>query len=62
MFAVYYNCECYNWYSLIIAIGCKFGNVSGAGTANPPGAHEFTPGFQWCSCYTIFSFMCMFCR
>ena len=22
----------------------------------------FTPGFQWGSCYSIFSFMCMFCR
>ena len=22
--------------------------------------HEFTPGFQWGSCYSIFSFMCMF--
>jgi hypothetical protein len=27
-----------------------------------PGAPEFTPGFQWGSCYSIFSFMCMFCR
>ena len=24
--------------------------------------HDFTPGFQWGSCYSIFSFMCMFCR
>ena len=23
---------------------------------------EFTPGFQWGSCYSIFSFICMFCR
>ena len=23
---------------------------------------EFTPGFQWGSCYWIFSIMCMFCR
>ena len=30
----------------------------GAGTAYPSGAHEFTPGFQWCSCYLIVSFMC----
>jgi hypothetical protein len=21
-----------------------------------------TPGFQLCSCYSIFSFMCIFCR
>jgi hypothetical protein len=36
--------------------------TSGAGTAYPSGAHEFTPGVQWGSCYLIFSFMCMFCR
>jgi hypothetical protein len=23
---------------------------------------EFTPGFLWSSCYSILSFMCMFCR
>ena len=28
----------------------------------PSGAPEFTPGFQWGSCYSIFSFMYMFCR
>ena len=28
----------------------------------PSGAPEFTPGFQWDSCYSIFSFICMFCR
>ena len=28
----------------------------------PSGAPEFTPGFQWGSCYSIFSFICMFCR
>ena len=26
------------------------------------GAPEFTPGFQWGSCYSIYSFICMFCR
>ena len=31
-------------------------------TAHPSGAHEFTPGFQWGSCNSIFSFMCLFCR
>jgi hypothetical protein len=30
--------------------------------AYPSGAPEFIPGFQWGSCYSIFSFMCMFCR
>jgi hypothetical protein len=29
-------------------------------TPPPPGALEFKPGFQWDSCYSIFSFMCMF--
>ena len=28
----------------------------------PVGAPEFTPGFKWGTCYSIFSFMCMFCR
>jgi hypothetical protein len=34
----------------------------GAGIAYPSTAPEFTPGFKWGSCYSIFSFMCMFCR
>ena len=38
------------------------GATSGAGTAYPSGAPEFTPGFLWGSCYSIFSFICMFCR
>ena len=36
--------------------------ISGAGIPYPSGAPEFTPGFQWGSCYSIFSFICMFCR
>ena len=36
--------------------------TSGAGTAYPSGAPEFTPGFQWGSCYSIFSFICMIYR
>ena len=36
--------------------------TSGAGTPYSSGAPEFTPGFQCGSCYSIFSFMCMFCR
>ena len=27
-----------------------------------PLVEQFTPDFQWGSCYSIFSFMCMFCR
>ena len=38
------------------------GATSGAGTDFPSGAPEFSPGVQWDSCYSIFSFMCMFCR
>ena len=38
------------------------GATSGAGTVYPSGAHAFTPGFQWGSCYSIFSFMRIFCR
>jgi hypothetical protein len=38
------------------------GITSGAGICYPSGAPEFTPGFQWGSCYSIFSFICMFCR
>ena len=38
------------------------GVTSGAGTAYPSGAPEFIPGFQWGSCCSIFSSMCMFCR
>ena len=38
------------------------GATGGAGTAYPSGTLEFTPGFQWDSCYSIFSFICMFSR
>ena len=38
------------------------GATNGAGTAHHSGAHDFTPVFQWCSCYSIFSFMCNVCR
>ena len=38
------------------------GFTSRAGTVYLSGAPEFTPGFQWGSCYSIFSFICMFCR
>ena len=31
-------------------------------TLLPSGAPWLTPGFQWGSCYSIFSFMCMLCR
>ena len=34
------------------------GVTCGARTANPSGAHEFTPGIKWGSCCSIFSFLC----
>jgi hypothetical protein len=33
-----------------------------AGYAYPSGVPEFTTGCKWGSCYSIFSFMCMFCK
>jgi len=33
------------------------GATSGAGTAYPSGAHEFTPGFLWGSFYSIVVFL-----
>jgi hypothetical protein len=45
---------------------CNYINTTvatiGAGTADPSGAHDLTLGFWWGSCYSIFSFICMFCR
>jgi hypothetical protein len=38
------------------------GVTSGAGTVYPSGAPEFTPCFKWGSCFSIFSFICMFYR
>ena len=37
------------------------GIISGAGTAYPAGALEFTPCFLGGSCYSIFSFIWLFC-
>jgi hypothetical protein len=36
--------------------------TSSTGTAYPSGAHAFITGFKWGSCYSIFNFMCIFCR
>ena len=45
---------------------CNNINITGAtsrsGTTYPSGAPDFTLGFLWGSCYSIFSCMCMFCR
>ena len=45
-----------------VKIRCFTDVTSGTGTAYPSGTPEFTPSFQWGSCYSIFSFLCMFCR
>ena len=47
-------------FSLVIVLYIPL--TSGAGTAYPSGAPDFTPRFEWGSCYSIFSFICMFCR
>ena len=43
---------------------CNYSNTTcvtnGAGTANTSGEPEFTPGFYWGSCYSNFSYMCIF--
>jgi hypothetical protein len=40
----------------------KTGATSRRGTAYPSEALEFILGLQWRPCYSIYSFMCMFCR
>ena len=47
-------------FSLVIVLYIPL--TSGAGTAYPSGAPDFTPSFEWGSCYSIFSFICTFCR
>jgi hypothetical protein len=48
---------CVSLYFLEIYIALRVPLV----TAYPSRAPEFNPGFQWGLCYSIFSFMCMFC-
>ena len=36
------------------------GAARGKGAAHPSGAPELIPGFEWGSCYSIFSFMCCY--
>jgi hypothetical protein len=35
------------------------GTTNGSGTAYPSVTPEFTPGFMWGSCCSIFSFLCL---
>ena len=41
---------------------CKLAHLTNSANCLPFPAPEFTPGFEWGSCYSIFSFICMFCR
>ena len=64
-------CLCFSRNFLILSSFIKYNRIcslinttdatSLASNAYPSGAPEFTLGFQWGSCYSIFSFMCMFC-
>ena len=50
------------WQSIMAKKIKYYGGVtSGAGTSYSSGAHEFTSSFEWGSCYSIFSSICMFC-
>ena len=55
-----------NCFTFILTLYCNQINTtsvtSGAGTAYPSGAPAFTPGLQRGSYFSIFSFICMFCR
>ena len=53
------SCMIYHWVCNYIK---TLDATSGAGTAYPFEAPDFIPGMRWGSCYSIFSFMCMFCR
>jgi hypothetical protein len=44
------------YYSLNLFTAC------GTWSASPSRAPEFTPGFQCSSCFSIFNFLCNFCR
>ena len=46
-------------YCVYFYIACLCGVTNGAGTADPSGAPEFTTSFQWGSCYSIFSVICI---
>ena len=56
------DCCLTHYCSYILSLLYITGATSGAGTAYHSAVPEFTPGFQWGSCYWIFSFICTFCR
>ena len=54
--SIFHNKISYQW------IFNKSGTIHttiGAGTAYHSGTPKFTPGYQWCSCCSIFSFLCL---
>ena len=46
-------------YCVYFYFACLCGVTNGAGTADPSGAPAFTISFQWGSCYSIFSVICI---
>jgi hypothetical protein len=73
-FVYYQNCVCgiipdvmvlsAEYHHLIhdVVLAAIWRCTSGAGTAHPFWTSEFNPGFEWGTCYSIFSCTCMFCR
>ena len=61
---LYIQVESFLFWCTIKHIDCTYkattsvSSTSGTGTAYPSGAPGIIPGFLWCSCYSIFSFMC----
>ena len=55
-------CYCRTNYTRVCNQINATGSTSGAGSVYPSRAPEFTHSFQWSSCYSIFTFICMFCR
>ena len=51
-----------SYYLSTYSLSDASGATIGAGTAYPSRTPEFTPSFKWNSFYSIFSWMCMFCR
>jgi len=67
---ILYKCHLYLFtytgfqHIMFVLLNSKTTSVTGGtGTANPSGAHEFTPIFVYCgSCCSTFSFLCCVCR
>jgi len=59
VFIYVYYCPTRFPYRMIVLITRNtISSTSGAGTAYHAEASKFDPGFYWCSCRSIFSFLC----